>query len=128
MNWLYSVVLICPAANREQANLLACALGHDVLPGNTFVAPLSATGEAPATHFGCRATAQQTFVDLFVGASQGVLPAIPWADYGLTEADVFALLPLLVFDARAASDATGHYDAVIAAHGWQRVQPAASPY
>jgi hypothetical protein len=119
--WPYSVVLICPAANRDQANLLACALGHDVLPGNTFSAPLSATGEAPATHYGCRATAQQAFVDLFHGAAQGQLPPIPWEDYGLTEADVFALLPLLTFDARPSTDASGHYDEVIAGIGLARV-------
>jgi hypothetical protein len=119
--WPYSVVLICPAINRDHANLLACALGHDVLPGNTFSAPLSASGEAPATHYGCRATAQQPFVDLFHGAAQGVLPPIPWGDYGLTEAQVAALLPALIFDARPAAEAAGHYDEVIAGLGLARV-------
>jgi hypothetical protein len=34
---------------------------------------------------------------------------------------VWALLPTLIFDARPAGDASGHYDEVIAAHGLMRV-------
>jgi hypothetical protein len=121
MDYPYSVVLICPADLREQGNLLACAFGHDVLPGQTFSVAVSAGGGEPATHYGCRAIAQQSFIDLFTGAAQGQLPPIPWGDFGLTEADVLALLPALIFDARPAAQSEGQFDDVCTANGLARL-------
>lgn len=120
-DFIYSAVLICPAASQDKANRLSCALGHDVLPGKTFTAGLSADGSEPATHYGCRAIAKQDFVDLFAGAAQGVLPDLPWADYGLTVEDVQSLLGALVADFRGSSDGAGHFDDVATANGLARL-------
>lgn len=68
----WSVVLIVPATLREKANLLACALGHDQMPGNTFAVPLSADGADPASHYGCHTWAQESFVQMFQAAAQGL--------------------------------------------------------
>lgn len=50
--WALSIVMIVPANLKDVANRLSCALGHDVLSGNTFSMPLSSDGSEPATHFG----------------------------------------------------------------------------
>jgi hypothetical protein len=120
-DWTLSIVMIIPAALQDKANKLACALGHDVLPGNTFSVPLSADGSEPATHYGCRTAAQQNFVDLLTAAGQGSLPDVPWADFELTEADIPAVLSALIIDVKPASEAQGHFEAVIEARGLVRM-------
>lgn len=120
-DWSYSLVMIVPASLQDAANRLACALGHDVLPGHTFSVPLSADGSEPATHFGCRTAAQQSFLDLLSGAAEGALPDLPWADYGITEQDIADVLASLISDAQPASEMIGHFDAALAANDLVRV-------
>lgn len=115
-----SLALMVPDALKAKANLLACALGHDALPGNTYSVPLSADGSEPATHWACHAWVQQSLVEMLSGAGQGVLPPIPWEDYGLTEADVYAVLAALV--ASEPSPVLVDFDAWAAGHGLERVQ------
>lgn len=117
---VFSLVLIIPAALQDNANRLACALGHDTLPGKTFSAPLSFDGREPIAYYGCRAAATQGFVTVLTDAIQGVLPPVPWGDYGLEEADVVAVLDDLIVDVRPASDEAGQYDMVIAEQGLKR--------
>ena len=120
-DWTLSIVMIVPADLREKANRLSCALDHDVLPVDTFSVPLSATGAEPATHYGCRTAAQQSFVDLLTAAGQGELPDVAWADYGLTEADIPTVLAALIIDVKPASEAQGHFGTVIGARGLVRM-------
>lgn len=120
-DWTLSIVMVVPAAQRDTANKLACALGHDVMPGRTFSVPLSSDGSEPATHYGCRTAAQQSFVDLLTAAGQGELPDVSWADFELTAGDIPAVLAALVIDVRPAGQIYGHFDAVLAAQGLARV-------
>ncbi len=120
-DWTLSIVMIVPAALQDTANRLSCALGHDVLPGNTFSVPLSSDGSEPATHYGCRTAAKQEFVNILTSAGQGDLPDIEWADYGLTVEDVAPVLAALIVDVRPAGEASGHFDEVAAANGLGRM-------
>ena len=120
-DWSLSIVMIIPADLRDTANRLACALDYDVLPGDTFSVPLSATGAEPATHYGCRTAAKQEFVDMLAAAGQGALPDIQWADYGLTVDDIPPILAALVADTRPAEQVDGHFEAVLDAQGLVRV-------
>ena len=116
-NWTLSIVMIVPTELRATANRLACALGHDVMPGNTFSAPLSSDGSEPATHYGCRTAAKQAFVDLLTAAGGGTLPDdIAWGDYGLTVEDIPPVLANLIADVRWAGQADGHFGDVLAAN------------
>lgn len=116
----YSLALMVPDALREKANLLACALGHDALPGNTFSVGLSADGTEPATHWGCHSWVQQSFVETLAGATQGQLPGVPWADFGLTLEDVWAVLASMASSPPQSTPLD--FDAWVAGHSLKRVE------
>lgn len=116
-DWNLSLTMVVPADQQDKANLLACALGYDVLPGRTFSVPLSATGKVPATHYGCRSAAKQEFIDMLAAAGNGTLPEIQWADYGLTVDDIAPVLAAVVVDARPSDQADGHFQDVLATQG-----------
>lgn len=121
-DWTLSIVLIVPAAMRDKANRLSCALGHDVLPGNTFSVALSADGNEPATHYGCRTAAKQEFVDIMQAAGDGHLPPdLPIDEFGVTAQDVADVLAAQIIDVRDASAMIGHFDDVLAANELQHV-------
>ena len=123
-DWPFSAVLIVPATLREQADRLSCALGYDKLPGNTYSVPLSAGGREPATHYGCRSQAKQEFIDILSAAAEGVVPEeLDLAAFGLSTADVAAIVAALIRDVRPADQMTGHFDAVTQAHDLMRVVP-----
>lgn len=94
---MISVVLILPAHLRDDGNRLACALGHDTLPGTTYGTPLSPTGSEPPTHYGARTWAEQSFVDTLNAAAEGSVPTIQWATFGLTEEAVSRVVRGLVY-------------------------------
>lgn len=119
--WSLSLVMIVPAQMRETGNRLACALGHDVMPGDTFSVPLSTDGVDPATHYGCRTSAQVSFAEMLSAAAGGSLPQIDWSAYGLTVEDVQAVLAGLIADVRPTGEAEGHFDDVLSAHGLARI-------
>lgn len=121
--WTLSIVMIVPAALQDAANRLSCALGHDVLPGNTFSVPLSEDGPEPATHYGCRTAAKQEFVDILTGAGAGDMPDAEWADYGLTVEDIAPVLAALIVDVRPAEQASGHFDEVAEDSDLRRIVP-----
>lgn len=126
-DWVWSLVVIVPAHLREIGNRMACAIDHDVMPGNTFVVPLSDDGET-ITHYGCRTHAMQTFLDDVEAARNGVLPeGTSLEDFDLTPGDVATLFatdehdtPIMIMDVRPASEMIGHFDDVLAANGLQR--------
>lgn len=120
-DWTLSIVLIVPAHLQDKANRLSCALGHDVLPGNTFSVPLSDNGE-DVTHYGCRTTAKQEFVAILEAAGQGQLPPdFPLDEFGVTAQDVTDVLAAQIIDVRDASAMIGHFDDVLAATELQRI-------
>ncbi|MFC5385206.1 hypothetical protein ACFPLB_04400 [Aquamicrobium segne] len=114
-DWNLSIVMIVPAELQDQANRISCALDYDVLPGNTFSVALSVDGSEPATHYGCRTSAKQEFVDILNQAGSGNLPEIEWSDFDLTPDDVAAVLGALIIDVRPDDQVTGHFDDVMAA-------------
>lgn len=131
-DFTYSLVGIAPASSRDDANRLSCALGHDVLPGNTFSVPLSPTGEAPATHYGYVTVCTATFVEQLAGTAQGQWPdGIDFEGAGLTQERATEVLGTLVndlspdpFDAeKPILTGRAHFEALIAAQGLQVVVP-----
>ena len=121
-DWDLSIVIIVPADLQDKANRLSCALGHDVLPGNTFSVPLSSDGQDPVTHYGCRTSAKQEFVDILAAAGAGQLPPdFPLEEFGVTAQDIAEVLSAQILDVRDASEMIGHFDSVIAANGLMRV-------
>lgn len=116
----YSVTLIVPTSGREAANRLSKALGRDAAdPPKTFVVPLSGDGSKPATHFGCHAWADQSFVDLLTAAGEGTLPEVDWEAFGLTEARVFEVLGGMI--SHVTTGKVG-FDDALTANGLQRVE------
>lgn len=119
---MVGLALILPAADQADGNALACALGHDVLPGATFGVPLSADGSAPATHYGAHTWGLPVFVDLLTGAAQGTLPDLDWAAVGLTEARIHELVAALLYSTRPTTDdAAGHFIELAASAGLQPI-------
>lgn len=115
-----SLALMVPNTLREQANLLACALGHDSLPGNTFSVGLSPDGTQPATHWVCHSWVQESFVATLAGAAKGNLPSVAWEDFGLREADVWEVFAGLVASEPSATPLD--FDAWVAAYDLKRVE------
>lgn len=117
-----SIVLILPVSYQDDGNRLSCALGYDVMPGRTFSVPLSADGAAPATHYGCRTSGDQGFVDTVAGAEGGSLPDdLRLRPFGLNRTKVFALVGELIEDVRSVDAMIGHLDDVAAANNLKRV-------
>jgi hypothetical protein len=112
--WIYSIVMIAPAATRDGANAVAEALGHGP---NNFKATLSADGQT-ITHYGCRTQAQQSFVDLLAGMSQGEMPPIEGVDPQV----IGAILGSLIIDISENEDGFNHFNRVLAANGLTRFE------
>lgn len=118
-DWVHSVVVIVPAELLEKANALSCALGHDVPPGDTFAVSLSDDGET-VTHYGCRTSAKQEFLDILANAGEGELPE----GFECSLEVVQEILAAMIMDVRPASDMIGHFDDVLAANELQRLEVA----
>jgi len=114
-DWPYSVVMLVPAAIQSEANRLAAGLGHG--PSN-FSVGLSASGQEPPTHYGCRTQAQQSFVDLLAGMGQGEFPPIEGADPQV----IGAILASLIIDISENEDGFSHFNRVIEANGLTRFE------
>lgn len=121
-DWNLSVVIIVPAALKDKANYLSCAIGHDDMPGNTFSVPLSADGSEPATHYGCRTTAKQEFIDIMTGAETGQLPDVDWQDYNMNVQDIADILSQQILDVRDAGEMSGHFGEVLELNSLKRVK------
>jgi hypothetical protein len=115
-NWPYSVVLLIPAAVQAAGNQVAEGLGHG--PHNFSVA-LSSDGSEPATYYGCRTQAQQSFIDLLTAAGEGTLPEIE----GMTPQEVGTVLMQLQADVSTSEDGYTHFQRVIAEKNVMRVVP-----
>ena len=115
--------LVVPAALRADANRLAAALGYqplDAEPG-TFSIDMG-------THYGASFWGSASFRDLLTAGKAGTFPSVPWADFGLTQARVAAVMAgidaeVLVRDemAEGAADEWGRFTK---ARSLTRVEPA----
>lgn len=114
-DWIYSVVLIIPAELQAPANQMAEGLGHGP---NNFSAQLSADGQEPITHYGCRAQAQQSFIDLLTAAAGGELPVIPDMD----PADIAEVLTAMISDVSTTEDGYTHFNRVLSEQLLLRVE------
>ena len=141
MSYDYSIVLIAPAALQDQANRVACALGHDTMPGRTYSIALSASGAEPVTHYGAHAWGQATFVATLyatgvfpppaledlnlstsdVAAASAGLSAIDWSAVGLTAQNVTDVTAELIASARIGGSPRAHWSDVVSANGLQEV-------
>lgn len=116
-----SLVSIVPAAHLAALNALGVALGWS--DGEHSV-PLSATGNAPATHYGLRAWAREQTRATFeaLKASPASAPAVP----GHSASAVQAAITAVVLD--WADDAPGigstHWEAVTQGLGLRSIQSA----
>lgn len=104
MSYSHSLVLIVPAALKDAANAMGQAIGWT---GDNLTVALSASGNEPATHFGCHAWAQDIAVAWLTGTP------IP-ESMGVDQSQVNGLLSQIV----ASVDADGlqgreHFDAVV---------------
>jgi hypothetical protein len=97
-----SAVLILPAAYLAAGNALGEAMGWGA--GNYSV-PLSPTGTAPATHYGCRAEVGPGFLALMADPPDEAMP----------------VLAVLTADLRETGDGYGHWSDVLASLGLQSV-------
>ena len=112
----YSLVLITQDA--PTGNLVSTALGHQDPGAETYVLPLSASGNAPATHWACHTWATPEFVAALTAcANQEALPPAPWAAVGLSEPQVFAFCGGLILSARIDAVPREHFSDVLAANG-----------
>lgn len=90
------------------------------------VQPLSATGNEPATHYGCRPDAESTFV-LLVQLAKGMEPppGTPQEVIALAQQMVVEfpeVIPSLIADARVTEDKYGHWLDVLNANGLKRIE------
>lgn len=97
----YSVVIIVPTAYRDAVNAAAEANGHG--PDNINI-PLSADGNAPATHYGTRTLATQAFLVSLDGYPEALR----------SQAHIN-------YVADAPGIGAGHWAAQLAAHNLQRI-------
>lgn len=109
----HSLVVICPAADRDQVLAVAEAMG--VAAG--LDVPLSATGNEPATHYAARAWATPVFVGFMTGAMTPTMA-------GVTAEQIKAALANVVVDEVAAPpgfSARDHFLSVCQSVGLQRI-------
>jgi hypothetical protein len=115
------VALVVPASLRAEANLLACALGYDTLPGSRFSIALAHDGASEVTHYGFASEVTSAFVDLIASVAHGDLPPIAWGDYGLTVGDVGEIIQNLYYDKRHVDEAAGFYAEFLRVNGFVEV-------
>jgi hypothetical protein len=113
-DWPYSVVLLIPAASQAAGNQIAAGIGHG--PSNFSVA-LSENGSEPATWYGCRSQAQQSFIDLLTAVGQGELPSIQ----GMTPQEVGTVLVQLEASVSTNEDGYTHFQRVIGEKNLSRI-------
>lgn len=113
MSFPHSLVIIAPAALKPAANAIGEAIGWT---GDNLSVPLSASGNEPATHYGCHAWAQAIAVAWLTGQAEP--PASAYTPEQI--AGVLAQLTISV-------DPDGlqggeHFQAALAEAGLQRIE------
>lgn len=116
---MISLVLILPATEQANGNAIAIALGHDVAPGSTYRVPLSGTGHAPATHYGCRTWATPGFVAMLQAAKSGEVSGLSTELAALAmgvRVQYPATIAALIADARETDEPFAHWADVLGAN------------
>lgn len=116
---LNSLVMLLPAAQRQAGDDLSAAFGHADAGVSTFTVPLSASGQDPATHYGCHAWATDQFIAELDAAQAGTLtPLSP----GVTAVDLQSLVSIIVRSVKPVDyDPSAHFAEAVAAMGLQRI-------
>lgn len=119
----HHVALAVPSEWREKANLLACALGYDVLPGSRFSIALAKDGAVAATHYCFASEVTQEFVNIIASVAHGDLPPLTWEDYGLAAEDVSQIVQNLYYDKQPVDGAAGFYAEFLRVNGFVEITP-----
>lgn len=93
----FKTVMVIPAALKDKADALVVALGL-ADPGDQSFTVAMPSDDAP-THYVAHARVRESFLAQLAAAGGGTLPDITWGDFGLTEADVWAVLAVLIVSA-----------------------------
>lgn len=116
-DFVYSAVLILPAALRDAGNQLAVALGHDQAdPPDTYSVALCLIGGSEPTHYGCHAWVTDGFKATIENAQQGQHPE--GIDPELAAPVVAALI--VSFQPAGSVSPTEHFNSVATAQGLER--------
>ena len=115
--------------HKLNGNLVFCATGDDVMPGNTFSVPCSPSGNEPATHWFCSWNRDAQGAAELEAMEAGTLPELPqgtaWGDVGLTEQEAQDAIDAMTVSVRVRGEpryrATEHLADVLAAQGLQRI-------
>lgn len=113
MSYPHSLVLIVPSPLKDAANSVGQIIGWT---GDNLSVPLSASGNAPATHWACHSWAQAIAAAWLTGTP---LPE----SFGIDQAQVDGLLSQITVSVDANGLQGGeHFAAVIADASLQRVE------
>ena len=107
-DYIYSAVLILPAAYRDAGNAMSASMGwqpEDAVPG-TYSVPLMTVDTL--THWGCRADVTQRFADMLANPTPETQP----------------LIDVLIYDLRVTGDPYQHFMDIITENGLTVQQPA----
>lgn len=107
---MLSVVLIVPEATKAKADALAEAMGWGA---PAYTVPVLTSGIV--THWGLQTWVQPSFLQMVEAAKAGHKPA---ALAAFPDADFAEVIAALIVSAR--EEAMGHFDDVLAEHGFAR--------
>ena len=121
---MISHVMIIPDAQRAVADQTEVALGAANPGASTYQAPLSASGQLPATHWYCHRWEDGQYLAGWNRAKAGQLwPGVDWAAYGLTEPQVEAMADAMDITTRGDGQHEDHVEDALADHGLQKITP-----
>lgn len=99
MSFVGYTTWIIPAAHREAANRVMNLVHND--SGDSFIAPLSPTGNAPATHYATGGFVDADEITLWANMPSSLpTPSGGWPWQGITEGQAIAAIAVLVREVR----------------------------
>jgi hypothetical protein len=119
-----SAVLILPVAQKDVGDRAFISMDEANIGVENFPVRLSATGAAPATHYGCHAWVTQEWVTRMQNARDDVAtPDADWTRGGTTRTAARTMFASLIISTKPDGEHGGHLEAVCAANGLQRIPP-----
>lgn len=121
-SWI-SAVLIVPVAHQDVFNKAFVAMGEANQGVVSYGEPLSASGAAPATHYGGHTWVPDAWLAKMQAAQTGALPGAGgiWASQGISPTQVRAAMAAMTLSWRLDGQHEGHFDAVVAGMGLKRI-------